>query len=457
MKFLLFILVSVFSMSQTAAACSCFWEGYEKAFKETPIVFEGVVINNGPELSPDGELGPRWVATFKVTRTIKGTEQETRIIHYALHDGGNCSQEFSKDFVYQVFATPTYQNLFGTGSCGGTVPLHEVGAIRPPSLDPDADRIVGKYLAPFAGETPSGLRDLKRRARHARRYGDHERAAEAYGKAFELDNDNQGLLAAYIDALVELYKFEAAFEVLNDADSRLSLRKKLRHRLAHLSLIVRGNRHNFQSDYRKLYLPFDGPTIDFKGGDFSDTDFSESRLNKVMAASSDLQRINLREVSFLEVDFSNADLSGADLRGARLGSSFFEQPANFKGALLTDALLTNTKVDGANFSGANLAGVKIKDGSWSKIIAQGTDFSGAQFGILFAREADLRGANLKGASMHDVNLFKARFEGADLRGVTLSGYGRFDQASFDCATRFPEGFDPIKKGMVNIDGTCSPD
>jgi hypothetical protein len=68
--------------------------------------------------------------------------------------------------------------------------------------------------------------------------------------------------------------------------------------------------------------------------------------------------------------------------------------------------------------------------------------------------ARLQGANLRWADLRDADLRGARLYGADLRGADLTGAdltgARFWGALHDRATRWPEGFDPRRRGLIRI-------
>ena len=93
-----------------------------------------------------------------------------------------------------------------------------------------------------------------------------------------------------------------------------------------------------------------------------------------------LRRADLRDANLSGVNLSGADLSGADLSGANLRFT----------------LLQSTILSGANLSDADL-----------------------RF-ALFLGQADLIGANLRGADLHGANLRGADIHGANLRGARLS-------------------------------------
>ena len=66
--------------------------------------------------------------------------------------------------------------------------------------------------------------------------------------------------------------------------------------------------------------------------------------------------------------------------------------------------------------------------------------------------ARLQGADLRWADLHDADLRGARLYGADLRGADLTGAElsgtRFWGAIHDRTTRWPEGFDARRRGLI---------
>jgi hypothetical protein len=121
-----------------------------------------------------------------------------------------------------------------------------------------------------------------------------------------------------------------------------------------------------------------------------------------------------RDDRSVQLRFSDADLRGASLRGG-----------HFEGARFRRAHL-----EGARLEGVHLQRAKLRD----------ADFSGADFGP--DRELGLEGANLEGAHLEGAN-----FEAAKLRGAHLNG------AFYDKNTRWPEGLNPKREGLVASTGT----
>ncbi|MCY4354495.1 MAG: pentapeptide repeat-containing protein, partial [Truepera sp.] len=77
------------------------------------------------------------------------------------------------------------------------------------------------------------------------------------------------------------------------------------------------------------------------------------------------------------------------------------------------------------------------------------DLTGANF-----TEANLRGADLHLTTAMLANFTKANLVGTDFRDADLLG-AVFTEATFDRSTRWPELFDPVAKGAIDIDESDS--
>ena len=147
-----------------------------------------------------------------------------------------------------------------------------------------------------------------------------------------------------------------------------------------------------------------------------------------------------KENAFQHASFRNCRLEGATLEG---GDSAF-QLARFDAAKLTRARLTggNASFQFASFVGADLTGAVLSGGPSS---FQGASFEGAK----------LAGATLSG-SFQGVNLSGARFESADLLAIggddLASCYFR-EPPTYDTRTKFPMGFDPVKRSWRRVELT----
>jgi uncharacterized protein YjbI with pentapeptide repeats len=68
---------------------------------------------------------------------------------------------------------------------------------------------------------------------------------------------------------------------------------------------------------------------------------------------------------------------------------------------------------------------------------------------LSLRGQDLRGEDLKDAFLADVDLSDTDLRGVDLSGANLDG-AHLVGARYGAHTRWPEGFDPVKRGAILI-------
>lgn len=126
-----------------------------------------------------------------------------------------------------------------------------------------------------------------------------------------------------------------------------------------------------------------------------------------------------------ELDLRRADLSGQNLEGAILDDSDLSE-ADLTGADLYWAYAFRTKFDNAILKKTNLAGATLQ-------------------------EASFRGADMREAYISEDNLggFPS-LSGADLTGALLDG-ANLTGCEYDGATRFPQGFDPVGRGMTLVD------
>jgi hypothetical protein len=170
-------------------------------------------------------------------------------------------------------------------------------------------------------------------------------------------------------------------------------------------------------------------------------------------------------------NFAGRNLQGADLEGCNFGYANLRH-ANFSGAALRPAFFQGADLTGANFAGtelshasfyranatgANLTRADLRDALMQMALLKGallhdTDLRNANLDYLYPggiyrtdlRNADLTGADLRGASLRDADLTGADLRGASLHGAILTG------AQYDARTRWPPGFDPKRHGAKLI-------
>ncbi len=254
--------------------------------------------------------------------------------------------------------------------------------------------------------------------------------------------------------------------------------------------------------------------VNFKYANLSNGDgFIGSDIENTSFEYAVMKGVTFKNVDVVKGSFQNASLVGAEITSASFKNS------DFTGAYLNNARLNGADFSGANFIDANLEGISAKwrrgNRSWSpskfiganfinssldKADLRGVDFTSAKFknttvlltqydcdtkwpqgyragehGAVLANSdcipedyspPELASLDLSNADMRDLNLKSVNLKGANLRGTILSSSdlssailddADLTLASFDCETKWPEGFDPIKAGAyltVVLDEVC---
>lgn len=153
--------------------------------------------------------------------------------------------------------------------------------------------------------------------------------------------------------------------------------------------------------------------------------FFQAQLEKVDLESACLNHIDLRRAKLDLANLKKADLSFANLKKSSLVKADLCR-ANLTGANLTEANLTGANLTGANLTGANLTRANLTKANLSLVRFK-------NIGTITSIASNFSSANLMGAF----------FLGVDLVNVNLEG------AFYNKDTRFPVGFDPINRGMLN--------
>lgn len=125
-------------------------------------------------------------------------------------------------------------------------------------------------------------------------------------------------------------------------------------------------------------------------------------------------------------------------------------------------------LQGANLKQADVTGASEGRSKFTLVNLKGSDLKGADLEGANLEKANLVGANLQEADLEGANLQQANLTGADLRGADLNkadlGRAQIHRACYDADTDFKYFFDPISnfnpdlKGMVSKpkNQTCAP-
>jgi hypothetical protein len=119
--------------------------------------------------------------------------------------------------------------------------------------------------------------------------------------------------------------------------------------------------------------------------------------------------------------------------------------ADFAGQNLDGACLTESDLREADLTGASLYWARAFRANFDNAILRNAELNGANL-----EEATLRGTDLRGAYLSLDNMFGSpSLAGADLTGAQTEG-AIFIGCTYNEFTRFPDGFDPGKHGMITV-------
>jgi len=193
------------------------------------------------------------------------------------------------------------------------------------------------------------------------------------------------------------------------------------------------------------------------GANFDDAHLHGATFEKTSLVRARLRRANLSECRLSRVEIKGADLQGADLtdaviedvdlRLARLDGVVFAEATltrcdlegveldapNFRGADLTESYLTGSKMPGADFRGAVLKAAGLADVDWEGADLRNADLTHASFhlgssrsglvGSVIASEGSKTGFYTDDYLEQDFKspeeIRKANLRGADLRGAKV--------------------------------------
>ncbi|MBF8177690.1 pentapeptide repeat-containing protein [Herminiimonas contaminans] len=112
--------------------------------------------------------------------------------------------------------------------------------------------------------------------------------------------------------------------------------------------------------------------------------------------------------------------------------------ATVKAALADDADLSDADLRGANLRGADLSDADLRGADLSGADLRDADLSGANLRGADLSGADLSGANLRGADLSDADLSGANLRDADLRDADLRGANLRDADLRECPVKISD-------------------
>lgn len=420
-----------------ALACSCFPETAEQGFRRAGAIFIGTVQESRMSAEPRGRGSAE--TRVVVEQVIKGAPGTEIVIAHGT-EGSTCGVQFRAGQRLTFMTGVVRDGRTGTGYCSQMF-VH----YRARDLEPVYQRfraLVAEADQRMARE-PASADAAIARASLLEDWGDRDRALQGYAAIAGRWPDDargwlgQGRVLFGLDRMAEArapLERAVALDPAN-ADARRMF-DQARLRTGDASVVA-------SLDFRGLQLA----NGDFSSRDLTGRDFSGARLNRVSFRGADLSGSRMDRVDFHTVDFSNARLQ----RVALVNSFTYE--VNLADADLTGAELTRTTFQGARLNRTNLTGVsaaganfeqsRIADSSFANANLAGGSFWTARLENVDFSGARLDGANLRSVRLRGVNLASATLDAADMRAVT-----------YDCATRFPAGFEAAQHGALLVETSC---
>lgn len=170
-----------------------------------------------------------------------------------------------------------------------------------------------------------------------------------------------------------------------------------------------------------------------------------AQLESVSLSKAKLEDANLEEASLRDAAFSHTNAPNINLRGANLiQSKWF------------DCNLFRADMRGAHgvrcdFSFSYLEAVKLDDGNFYQ-----ADFAYADLTSASLARANLERATFGAANLASANLVEAKLKSADLKNAKLD-QAVLTGAVFDAETQWPEGFDPVSHGAIQVESALFDD
>lgn len=179
-----------------------------------------------------------------------------------------------------------------------------------------------------------------------------------------------------------------------------------------------------------------------------DAKLIDKKAPVINMAHVDLTWVSLVKAHFPEVDLTEANLEGSNLAGANLLRAKLIKTSFIGGNLgwsnLEDANLAWADMSSATLTGAHLERAYLRGATLGMSLLKMARLEYADL-----ESANLLGANLQQASLRSANLAWANLLWANLEGTDLK-FADLNHATYNQHTRWPEGFDPVSVGAVNM-------
>jgi uncharacterized protein YjbI with pentapeptide repeats len=459
------VLLSV--VSGAALACSCYVEGDPEArVAQASIMFAGSLERT--DQCGEGLMGRCMVGTFRIHEAYKGPLGETVEIQYEQANGSNCGAGFRPNQTELIVAYGV-KGAYRTSGCA-------LAGLDLTGYDDSYLRAARKYRAVVSAldaalaKNPDNRRLLVKKATFLTRNRAVDEGLQTIDRILAIEPAHRAALLLKAELLTASGQDEAAAKIVDGLKPGTPPKDALARQ--RIDMLVRAGRtreipeswRDFegldagQADFSALTL--DGaifrnaqlPGAAFWSTHLRDADFAYANLDKAEFGEADLTGASLMGAKLVSAipgqQFAGANLQGVDLEGAT-GRPDFSQ-SDLRGALLFSVDFEHASFNGAKMAGAVLTGSRLLQGYFPSVDLTNADLSFAVLDGAYFNDASMRGANLTGASFLAFGGRPADLRGADLTDAVLDGTV-FTSAIYDCKTRWPAGFDPGARGLINYD------
>jgi len=138
-------------------------------------------------------------------------------------------------------------------------------------------------------------------------------------------------------------------------------------------------------------------------------------------------------------------IATSDPPESRIFDNLVIQNASLTGMELEGISFVGSNLRGSDFTGSDLYGASLIDCKLESCRLTNTDMRSAFIHNVSFRGSDMRGVRLSLDEMGGgLCLYESDFTDANLDGADFTG------AAYDSMTIFPDGFDPIQRGLVPL-------
>lgn len=220
-------------------------------------------------------------------------------------------------------------------------------------------------------------------------------------------------------------------------------------------------------------------SVNFTKADLEDAKFERCNFQHTRFDEANLKGTMFKDSNLIGANFEDCDLNQTKFDGLCIYDATTEFPEGFKpednvflkkleiGANLSNTVMKKIKLRGEDMAGyeANLEKVNFTKADLSEAIMTDLNMKDCKFKKAYMREAVLSGSDLENADFRKANLEGVNFSNTTSKNTKLKGANfawanlnksitdgaDFTGAKYSDDTIFPEGFDPVSRGMIKLE------